>query len=543
MDNTVLQKILAILQVDVLIVTGTDLHQLESTSALFKIRHILSQFTGSAGTFVIYSAFDIVQTALWTDARYDGIATKSVSDTTQVFISNEHDWESQIQWILDIQQSNNIHNASIAIGVSDLQINAFSYNTLSMHIDKSTDTTSNKFTLHTIPFVSILDSIHASMPQHSRDNDIHAIVNNNYPLLYTSVWNINLIQEQYPIKDISQFTSLKTSPLEAKPWGKSIQEHMDTLTQYLKKHQASVYVSANIHEIAWLLHIRSASMKDLMLFPCLFLYNIDTNTLSIWLDVALAFIHKQDIETQTGIKIQILPYSQCIYHTQTCKDIILNQAKDTQAIAYDERNIPIALAMPICNTIESPLTLSKSVRTPIEITHTTYTQALDNIALLEATSEIHELLQNGTVITEQDACDVLLQYRLQQPYFIQSSFSPISATGIHAATPHHKTSTTIIDPNVPYLLDSGAHYLYGTTDITRVYCFTTIDKVRMALFIDDYTYVLKAHIALACYKSAPITKESDYPTGKELDSIARNILLSNNRNYNHGTGHGIGYMK
>jgi Xaa-Pro aminopeptidase len=136
-------------------------------------------------------------------------------------------------------------------------------------------------------------------------------------------------------------------------------------------------------------------------------------------------------------------------------------------------------------------------------------------------------------MTELEVVDKLLYFRKQQREFIGESFETIAAAGENAAIIHYnpalKTSRTVDDI---LLLDSGGQYKHGTTDITRTVSIIEPSE-EQKLF---YTLVLKGHIALA---SAVFPVGT---SGSQLDLLARQFLWKYAKDYNHSTGHGIGYM-
>jgi Xaa-Pro aminopeptidase len=136
-------------------------------------------------------------------------------------------------------------------------------------------------------------------------------------------------------------------------------------------------------------------------------------------------------------------------------------------------------------------------------------------------------------MTELEVVDKLLYFRKQQREFIGESFESIAAADENAAIIHYhpdlKTSRTI--DNI-LLLDSGGQYKHGTTDITRTISIIEPSE-EQKLF---YTLVLKGHIALA---SAVFPVGT---SGSQLDPLARQFLWKYSEDYNHSTGHGIGYM-
>ncbi|MEM6811195.1 MAG: aminopeptidase P family protein [Pseudomonadota bacterium] len=156
----------------------------------------------------------------------------------------------------------------------------------------------------------------------------------------------------------------------------------------------------------------------------------------------------------------------------------------------------------------------------------------DGVALVKFLKWFEENAQNGD-LDELTVEAQLEEFRKQSPDYKEPSFSTIAGFGANGAIVHYraneKTNKKIESGNF-LLLDSGGHYHYGTTDITRTIPVGNVsDEMKKA-----YTLVLKGHIALARAKFDPQT------LGKDLDDIARKPLLDHDMNYSHGTGHGVG---
>jgi Xaa-Pro aminopeptidase len=145
----------------------------------------------------------------------------------------------------------------------------------------------------------------------------------------------------------------------------------------------------------------------------------------------------------------------------------------------------------------------------------------------------HELIAKKAKLDEVDAASKLEELRSKNEHFKGLSFPTISSTGANAAVIHYqpeKGSCEIIDANEIYLCDSGAQYLDGTTDVTRTLHFKTPTKEQK----QAYTNVLKGHIALSRIVFPKGT------TGFVLDTLARQFLWADGKDYRHGTGHGVG---
>lgn len=180
-----------------------------------------------------------------------------------------------------------------------------------------------------------------------------------------------------------------------------------------------------------------------------------------------------------------------------------------------------------------PSTMQKACKSVNEIKHLKYAHLLDGIALCK----FNHWLEN-TDLSSVDECkidEVLTNYRADNEYFISNSFDTIAGFNENAAIIHYKAkknNAKFLNENGLLLLDSGAQYECGTTDITRVFKINKASKEQ----IRDYTLVLKANIAIS---------KILYPENIKmplLDSIARKELWQYGLDYLHGTGHGVGYF-
>jgi Xaa-Pro aminopeptidase len=180
---------------------------------------------------------------------------------------------------------------------------------------------------------------------------------------------------------------------------------------------------------------------------------------------------------------------------------------------------------------KNAITALKAIKTEQEIAGMKQANAQDSIAI----TKFIKWIKTNPNTTEIDATAKLLEFRKESPHFIEQSFATIMGAGSNSSIIHyHSTPKTnkIIGHNDILLVDSGGHYnYYGTSDITRTIC---INKPTQQLKT-DYTLVLKGHIAVA----TAIFKQGT--TGSQIDSLARQFLLQQGKDYSHGTGHGVGY--
>jgi len=184
-------------------------------------------------------------------------------------------------------------------------------------------------------------------------------------------------------------------------------------------------------------------------------------------------------------------------------------------------------------TLDSdPIALPKARKTPAELDGARTAHARDAVALARFLCWLDQEGPRGTQ-TERSAAATLLDFRAQDPAFRGPSFETISGAGPNGAIVHYRVTPETdrrIEPDMLYLVDSGAQYRDGTTDVTR----TVAIGVPSAEQIRRFTQVLKGHIALASVVFPPGT------TGTHLDALARLALWADGVDYDHGTGHGVG---
>lgn len=202
----------------------------------------------------------------------------------------------------------------------------------------------------------------------------------------------------------------------------------------------------------------------------------------------------------------------------------------------DRTMVRTVLALAGCRLVfrSSPTTLPKSRRTPAELEALQRALTNDGRAMVRFLVWWEETVPAGH-LTETACAAKLLEFRRQGSGFMGESFATIAGFGAHGAIIHY-TAQPDTDARLTgrglFLLDSGGQYYDGTTDITR----TLILGNPTGDEIEDYTLVLKAHIHLATAVFPKGTR------GGILDAQTRSVLWRRGRNYNHGTGHGVGHF-
>lgn len=182
---------------------------------------------------------------------------------------------------------------------------------------------------------------------------------------------------------------------------------------------------------------------------------------------------------------------------------------------------------------EDPVLLPKACKNSVEVEGTRSAHIRDAVAEVKFLAWLDAEVAKGSLHDEAGLAEKLLGFRQLAPEFRDSSFDTISATGANAAMCHYDFRNGVpgqMEMGSVYLVDSGAQYPDGTTDITRTIAIGDPgEEVRRM-----YTLVLKGHIALA---------QARFPhgtTGTQLDVLARQFLWREGFDYDHGTGHGVG---
>ena len=182
----------------------------------------------------------------------------------------------------------------------------------------------------------------------------------------------------------------------------------------------------------------------------------------------------------------------------------------------------------------SPVALLKAVRNEVEMAGLRRAMQRDGVALAKFLKWLEEAVPQGGE-TEISVDKKLHAFRAEQPLYMGESFDTIAGYGAHGAIVHYEATPETDIPLKPegfLLLDSGAQYLDGTTDITRTIALGPLTQEEK----EDYTLILKGHIALA---------QAVFPEGTrgaQLDVLARMPIWQRRMNYLHGTGHGVGHF-
>ncbi|MGL4852784.1 MAG: aminopeptidase P family protein [Phocaeicola sp.] len=453
------------------IIPSSDPHASEYTPTHWESRQWLSGFTGSAGTMVVTHT----EAALWTDSRYY------------------------------IQAENELEGAPISLFKEGLP--------------------------HTLSITTWLGSLLSAGDVVGIDGWVnkHTVVKQWSTEL--GHYGISLEKREDPFASIwSDRPSLPQTPLfihEVCHAGYTCQDKLDQVREAFLRNGNQTLLLTALDEIAWLLNLRG---NDIPYNPVFISYLLINEVNSI------LFIDPTRVSSEVKAylaanKVAIRPY-----HTLTeelrseeqdgagCMQLTESVNEEIYQITSNRRAIRL---------LPSPVMGLKAIKNPTEIAGFRNSMAQDGAAMVRFIQWIKKAIQTETV-TEVGIDKKLYELRSQQRFFVGESFPIIAGYQENGAIVHHHATPekdTTLQSKGLLLLDSGAHYLNGTTDITRTLVLgETTPEQKL-----DYTLVLKGmiNLSLACFPHGTC--------GTQLDALARLALWKRGMNYGHGTGHGVGY--
>lgn len=310
--------------------------------------------------------------------------------------------------------------------------------------------------------------------------------------------------------------------------GSSRGEKLGMLRKRMEELGATDHVVATLDDIAWLLNLRGS---DVPYNPVFLAYlSVSPEEVTLFVDS-----RKLDAGLQRALEddgVVIAPY-------ETVWGAVASVADGRRILISPEQiNVKLERAIPSqCERIESlnPSSVMKAKKNANELGCLDEVMVRDGVAMVEFLNWLDAALRAGEQVDELRAEHRLREFRARGERFVSESFRTISGYRGHGAIVHYSASeesASVLEQVGIYLLDSGAQYSDGTTDITRTVALGTPTEEQRR----EFTLVLKAHIALA------ISRFPSGTTGVALDAIARNWLWREGMNYGHGTGHGVGFF-
>ncbi|MCC8167711.1 MAG: aminopeptidase P family N-terminal domain-containing protein, partial [Clostridiales bacterium] len=457
------------------IVPTADYHNSEYAGEYFAKRRYLSGFTGSAGTLLV----TMEEAGLWTDARYFIQAAQQLEGSgITLFKMREEGVPTLSEYIKE--------------HLGEGQVIGFDGRTVSDSFGKEMS--------------GIAEKVNGSLRV---DEDL-----------------VDLIWPDRP--------KLSCEPawvLEMEYSGESVADKLSRVRAKMKELGADLHLLSSLTDIAWLLNVRGNDVESV---PVVVSYLALTADKCIWFvqDAALgeevhAYLTENNIETR--------PYEDFYAYIEGLKA----DKSDEISVLIDTRSLNYRACSSIPEGIQiidkpNPTELMKAVKNAVEAENIRRAHVKDAVAVCRF---MYWLKTNiGKIpMTEISASDYLADLRAQQEGFIELSFDTICGYQEHGAIIHYSaTEETNVElhPEGFLLVDSGGHYLEGTTDITRTFALGPItDEMRA-----NFTRVCRSNINLAN------TRFLYGASGRNLDVVAREPMWEAGLDFKHGTGHGVGYV-
>lgn len=289
---------------------------------------------------------------------------------------------------------------------------------------------------------------------------------------------------------------------------------------------ADYHLVSSLDDIVWLTNLRGSDVPFNPVF---------VSFLLIGKDNAVLFTDRCRLNAEAAAALQtagitVEPYAQVADKLAQIGGALLIEPNKTAVSTLVRLPESVRLIEGI-----NPSTLFKSCKSEADIARIREAMEHDGAALCGFFAEFEDIIGNGGSLTEIDVDTMLYRHRSVRPGFISLSFDTIAGFNANGALPHYSAtpeSHSTISGNGLLLIDSGAQYKGGTTDITRVVPVGTPSAEQKS----DNTLVLKAHIALA---EAVFPENIPSPL---IDAICRKPLWQAQCDYGHGTGHGVGYF-
>ena len=307
--------------------------------------------------------------------------------------------------------------------------------------------------------------------------------------------------------------------------GESSADKRARIAKVLAGNGVDAAVLTSPDSIAWLLNVRGGDVPNTPL-PLSFAVLHSSGQVNWFVDAAKV---NDDLAETLGPEVRVNPPEEFGegLDTLTGKRI---QADPKASAAWVFERLGAAGAEIVRDT--DPCQLPKAIKNDVELAGTRAAHIRDGAALTNFLAWLAAHAANGGV-DEVSAQEKLSSFRSVTEHHQGPSFDTISGAGAHSAVVHYRATTRMnwpLDDGTLYLVDSGAQYLDGTTDVTRTIAIgTPSDEMRTR-----FTQVLKGHIAIA---TAVVPVGS---TGAQIDTLARMFLWRAGVDFDHGTGHGVG---
>lgn len=465
-------------RIDAWLIMTDDFHGSEYVGDYFKCREYISGFTGSAGTLLVLKD----HVGLWTDGRYFLQAKEQLEGSGITLYRSGQPGVPSLENVLQERLS-----AGETLGFDGRCVMAGYARRLREQLEEKGITVVSGFDL------------------------VGDVWEDRPPLSREPVW---ILPEEYA--------------------GMGAGEKIAEVRRVLKQKKADWFLLASLEDICWLLNVRG---NDVECTPVVLSYLLMSQEEVRWyVQTEELSPEVRDYLAQTGICLR--------EYGEIYADV--ERLPAGSRLLYDENHVNDALISRIPPEVEAedgenPTLLLKAIKNPVEVSNERAAHIKDGVAVtrflfwLKKQRKEEETGKWQTPVTELGAAAKLETFRREQDGYLGPSFYPILAYGEHGAIVHYaadEDSDIPLRPEGFLLADTGGHYKEGTTDITRTIALGPLTREQKEM----YTLVLKGHIRLA---DAVFLKGA---AGMSLDVLARTPLWERGLDYNHGTGHGVGYL-
>ena len=466
-----LRKFMESKNINVFVIPSTDPHLSEYPAAAWESRKWISGFTGSAGTIVV----TLKEAGLFTDSRYFLQGKTELANTgIDLFKMGLPETPEMIDWIIEQAGENG------KVGIDGLVYAASDAKMLE-----------NRLKRKRIELVTQYDP-------------------------FAEIW-----------KDRPEVPKNEIFTLPEDITGESAKSKIKRIVAAMKKEDAEGMLMVTLDAIAWTFNIRGNDV-DFNPVAVAYAYISEKET--------VLFINPEKLNKEVSENLKQQGVTLAAY--DKIFDYVSNLPANTSVLVTGNKiNLKLLQTIPASCTIidvPSPADMMKSTKNETELKGFRNAMLKDGLALVK----FYMWMENAVPtfdVTEVTIEEKLREYRSEQPLYFGESFNTIAGYAGNGAIVHyHATpeSHSVVEPKGLMLIDSGAQFMDGTTDITRTLAVGELtDQMKK-----DYTYVLKGHIAIAT---------AIYPQGtrgSQLDVLARKALWDNCLHYSHGTGHGIGHF-
>ena len=455
--------------VDAVIIPGTDAHQSEYVCEHWKIRDWLTGFTGSNGTAVV----TLNDAKVWTDSRYFLQATAQLEGSGFEMMKEDVPGEPTLtEWLAQNMKMDDV------LAVDGTLFSIVKANELENFCGEN----GFRFAADFAPF----DKLWENRPARPQGE-------------------VYVHDEKYA--------------------GESVEHKINRVLEVVEKQGADAIFFAGLDETAWLLNIRC---DDVAYTPVAICYSyISAGKKALFIDETK--INDAVREHLNANGVEILPYEEVAE--------FLGKISNDKYVMIDPNRVSDTLGRAMdCGKVyaQSPIMAFKAIKNDVQIAGVRKAMERDGVALVKMYRWLEANVAGGQ-ITEMGIAQKLIDFRAENELYRDESFGMIAGYKEHGAIVHYSATpetNATVKPEGMLLVDTGAQYLDGTTDITRTITLgnTTEEEKH------DYTLVLKGHIAIITQIFPAGTR------GAQLDPLARQFMWRENKLYLHGTGHGVGHF-